>query len=288
MSVVLENVCYTYMKGTPYERCALDRVSLSIEKGEFVALIGHSGSGKSTLVQQLSGLLQPSSGRVLVDGVDLSGKGDAAKAARRKVGLVFQYPEHQLFAETVFDDVAFGPRNLGLSEDEVALRVAEALAFVRLPLSEFATRSPFALSGGQMRRVAIAGVVAMRPDYLILDEPSAGLDPLARNILYEEMRLLYEKSAIAIVLVTHSMEEAVEFSKRLLVMSNSKIILDDQPVEIFKGSQAVLREAGVDVPDIVRLADCLRHRGFRIDEDCLSVEMLVAELLEGLKQRGRA
>ncbi len=287
MSVVLENVCYTYMKGTPYERCALDRVSLSIEKGELGAWSGPAGSGTSTVGQQLSGLLQPSSGRVLVDGVDLSGKGDAAKAARRKVGLVFQYPEHQLFAETVFDDVAFGPRNLGLAEDEVALRVAEALAFVRLPLAEFATRSPFALSGGQMRRVAIAGVVAMRPDYLILDEPSAGLDPLARNILYEEMRLLYEKSAIAIVLVTHSMEEAVEFSKRLLVMSSSKIILDDQPGKIFKASQAVLREAGVDVPDIVRLADCLRHRGFRIDEDCLSVKMLVAELLEGLKQRGR-
>lgn len=175
MPIILDNISHIYMAGTPYERAALKNVSLEIERGEFVGVIGHTGSGKSTLVQHMNGLLKPTTGTVSIDGTNLvSARGDAAKAARRKVGMVFQYPEHQLFEETIFEDIAFGPRNLGLDAAEVTARVKEAMEFVSLDYADFAGRSPFRLSGGQMRRVAIAGVVALRPDYLILDEPSAG------------------------------------------------------------------------------------------------------------------
>ncbi len=205
MSINLENVCYTYMPGTPYQREALKDINLTIEPGEFIGIIGHTGSGKSTLVQHLNGLLQPTSGKVTLDGNDLHGKKkDALKSVRQRVGMVFQYPEHQLFEETVFDDVAFGPRNLGVDSAEVTARVERALQCVGLSAADYAQRSPFRLSGGQMRRVAIAGVIALQPQYLVLDEPSAGLDPRGRDEIYEQIMQLYDSSGMAVVLVTHT------------------------------------------------------------------------------------
>ena len=267
MSIKLSNIYHTYSKGTPFERLALNNVSLEIAKGEIVAIIGHTGSGKSTLVQHLNGLLKPDQGQATIDDIDITAKGAQAKAARQQVGMVFQYPEHQLFAETVFEDIAFGPRNKGLEEEAVAKQVREAMEFVGLDYDTFAQRSPFQLSGGQMRRVAIAGVVAMNPDYLVLDEPSAGLDPRSRNAVFKEIMSLHKSRGIAIVLVTHSMEEAVKYADRLLVINAGKVLFDGTPAEIFKEHAAELVEVGVDVPQVYKLADLLRQSGVALPEN---------------------
>ena len=267
MSIKLSNIYHTYSKGTPFERLALNNVSLEIAKGEIVAIIGHTGSGKSTLVQHLNGLLKPDQGQATIDGIDITAKGAQAKAARQQVGMVFQYPEHQLFAETVFEDIAFGPRNKGVEEEAVAKQVREAMEFVGLDYDTFAQRSPFQLSGGQMRRVAIAGVVAMNPDYLVLDEPSAGLDPRSRNAVFKEIMSLHKSRGIAIVLVTHSMEEAVKYADRLLVINAGKVLFDGTPAEIFKEHAAELVEVGVDVPQVYKLADLLRQSGVALPEN---------------------
>lgn len=267
MSIKLSNIYHTYSKGTPFERLALNNVSLEIAKGEIVAIIGHTGSGKSTLVQHLNGLLKPDQGQATIDDIDITAKGAQAKAARQQVGMVFQYPEHQLFAETVFEDIAFGPRNKGVEEEAVAEQVREAMEFVGLDYDTFAQRSPFQLSGGQMRRVAIAGVVAMNPDYLVLDEPSAGLDPRSRNAVFKEIMSLHKSRGIAIVLVTHSMEEAVKYADRLLVINAGKVLFDGTPAEIFKEHAAELVEVGVDVPQVYKLADLLRQNGVALPEN---------------------
>ena len=267
MSIKLSNIYHTYSKGTPFERLALNNVSLDIAKGEIVAIIGHTGSGKSTLVQHLNGLLKPDQGQATIDDIDITAKGAQAKAARQQVGMVFQYPEHQLFAETVFEDIAFGPRNKGVEEEAVANQVREAMEFVGLDYDTFAQRSPFQLSGGQMRRVAIAGVVAMNPDYLVLDEPSAGLDPRSRNAVFKEIMSLHKSRGIAIVLVTHSMEEAVKYADRLLVINAGKVLFDGTPAEIFKEHAAELVEVGVDVPQVYKLADLLRQNGVALPEN---------------------
>ena len=267
MSIKLSNIYHTYSKGTPFERLALNNVSLEIAKGEIVAIIGHTGSGKSTLVQHLNGLLKPDQGQATIDDIDITAKGAQAKAARQQVGMVFQYPEHQLFAETVFEDIAFGPRNKGFEEEAVAKQVREAMEFVGLDYETFAQRSPFQLSGGQMRRVAIAGVVAMNPDYLVLDEPSAGLDPRSRNAVFKEIMSLHKSRGIAIVLVTHSMEEAVKYADRLLVINAGKVLFDGTPAEIFKEHAAELVEVGVDVPQVYKLADLLRQSGVALPEN---------------------
>ena len=267
MSIKLSNIYHTYSKGTPFERLALNNVSLDIAKGEIVAIIGHTGSGKSTLVQHLNGLLKPDQGQATIDDIDITAKGAQAKAARQQVGMVFQYPEHQLFAETVFEDIAFGPRNKGVEEEAVAKQVREAMEFVGLDYDIFAQRSPFQLSGGQMRRVAIAGVVAMNPDYLVLDEPSAGLDPRSRNAVFKEIMSLHKSRGIAIVLVTHSMEEAVKYADRLLVINAGKVLFDGTPAEIFKENAAELVEVGVDVPQVYKLADLLRQSGVALPEN---------------------
>ena len=267
MSIKLSNIYHTYSKGTPFERLALNNVSLEIAKGEIVAIIGHTGSGKSTLVQHLNGLLKPDQGQATIDDIDITAKGAQAKAARQQVGMVFQYPEHQLFAETVFEDIAFGPRNKGVAEEAVAKQVREAMEFVGLDYETFAQRSPFQLSGGQMRRVAIAGVVAMNPDYLVLDEPSAGLDPRSRNAVFKEIMSLHKSRGIAIVLVTHSMEEAVKYADRLLVINAGKVLFDGTPAEIFKAHAAELVEVGVDVPQVYKLADLLRQSGVALPEN---------------------
>ncbi|MEE1193650.1 MAG: energy-coupling factor transporter ATPase [Phascolarctobacterium sp.] len=266
MSIKLSNIYHTYSKGTPFERLALQDVSLKIAKGEIVAIIGHTGSGKSTLVQHLNGLLKPDKGTAAIDDIDISSKGVQAKNARQQVGMVFQYPEHQIFAETVFEDIAFGPRNKGFNEEEVAKAVREAMAFVGLDYDTFAQRSPFQMSGGQMRRVAIAGVVAMNPDYLVLDEPSAGLDPRSRNAVFREIMDLHKSRGIAIVLVTHSMEEAVKYANRLLVVNAGKVLFDGEPAAIFKEHGAELVQVGVDVPQVYKLADLLRQRGLAVPE----------------------
>lgn len=266
MSIKLTNIYHTYSKGTPFERLALKDVSLNIAKGEIVAIIGHTGSGKSTLVQHLNGLLVPDKGSATIDDIDITKKDAKAKAARQQVGMVFQYPEHQLFAETVFEDIAFGPRNKGFSEDEVKKAVSEAMAFVGLDYDTFAQRSPFQLSGGQMRRVAIAGVVAMNPDYLVLDEPSAGLDPRSRNAVFKEIMELHKSRNIAIVLVTHSMEEAVKYADRLLVINAGTVLFDGRPADIFKEHGDELVKVGVDVPQVYKLADLLRSKGLALPE----------------------
>ena len=280
MPLNLQNVTFTYMKGTPFEKTALHDVSLQIEKGEFVAVIGHTGSGKSTLVQHLSGLLHPDKGSVTVDGVNLNAKNAAAKKARNSVGMVFQYPEHQIFAETVYEDIAFGPRNKGLAPDEVDRAVRDAMAFVGLDFDSFAKRSPFRLSGGQMRRVAIAGVIAMEPDYLILDEPSAGLDPRSRDAVFKEVMALYKKRGIAVILVTHNMEEAARYASRLLVISGGQVILDGVPHDIFTNHKDELLAASMDVPPVYKLADCLNAHGLAVERtpELAALEKQILEL----------
>ena len=285
MSIELEHVSFTYSKGTPYEKEVLHDISLTIDKGEFVAVIGHTGSGKSTLIQHLNGLLHPTKGKALLDGTDLSGKTKEVRAARGKVGMVFQYPEHQMFAETVYEDVAFGPRNLGLTEDEVEQRVREALQFVGLDYGSLAQRSPFNLSGGQMRRVAIAGVISMNPDYLILDEPSAGLDPGARRDVFREIRSLYKKQGIGIIMVTHSMEDALQFANRLVVVYDGRIIMDGNPAALFRERRKELQDVGLDIPEIYKLKDALRAKGLAIPETVTDTASLLKEIRKrkGLK-----
>ena len=278
MSINLANVFYTYMTGTPFERQALNDVSLNIEKGEILAIIGHTGSGKSTLVQHLNGLLKPSHGKATIDGIDISSRGNDAKQARQQVGMVFQYPEHQIFAETVYEDIAFGPRNRGFSAEEVDKQVHEAMAFVGLDFETFAQRSPFQLSGGQMRRVAIAGVVAMNPDYLVLDEPSAGLDPRSRNAVFKEIMALHKERGIAIVLVTHSMEEAAKYANRMLVINKGKILFDGKPAEIFSQHKEELVEVGMDEPQIYKLSALLRAKGLKIEEGITDSTELVKNI----------
>lgn len=282
MSIDIKNICYTYMRGTPFEKKALDDVSVSIDKGEIVAVIGHTGSGKSTLVQHLNGLLKPDAGQVAVDDVNLAGKDVAAKKARQLVGMVFQYPEHQIFAETVYEDIAFGPRNRGFQPEEVDKQVREAMAFVGLDFETFAKRSPFQLSGGQMRRVAIAGVVAMNPDYLVLDEPSAGLDPRSRNAVFKEIMALHQSRGIAIVLVTHSMEEAVKYAKRLLVINQGKILFDGNPDDIFRNHQQKLVEVGMDEPQVFKLADLLRKQGMELPQG-ITDELTLLQMIKKAK-----
>lgn len=284
MSIKVENIAYTYMSGTPFEKNAINDISFEIDKGEFIALIGHTGCGKSTLIQHLNGLLKPSTGKIIVDGVDINTKEKKQKkiikAIKNKVGMVFQYPEHQLFAETIYEDVAFGPRNKGFTEEEVDLSVREALEHVGLDFELFAQRSPFQLSGGQMRRVAIAGVIAMQPEYLILDEPSAGLDPKSRDMIFNEIIDLYKNKKMAVILVTHSMDEAAQYAERILVMNNATLIIDDKTKNVFENRRDKLKEVGVDIPNTVKLADALRDEKIIIAKDT----MKKSELLDQIKK----
>ncbi|HWR31417.1 MAG TPA: energy-coupling factor transporter ATPase [Negativicutes bacterium] len=285
MSIVLENVSYTYMPGTPYCREALRDINLIIEPGEFIGIIGHTGSGKSTLVQHLNGLLRPTTGVVKVDGNDLQAKASEKKRVRQRVGMVFQYPEHQLFEETIFDDVAFGPRNLGLEADEVAQRVESALERVGLPVSEYGSRSPFRLSGGQMRRVAIAGVIALQPEYLVLDEPSAGLDPRGRDEIFEQIMQLYHGTGMAVVLVTHNMEDVARMAKRLLVMNRGQIEFDGRPTDLFHDTKIQLHEFGLSLPYMTSLLRTLRSRGLDVDDALLEASDVAASIQSALQKK---
>ncbi len=285
MSIVLDHVSYTYMPDTPYQREALRDISLTISPGEFIGIIGHTGSGKSTLVQHLNGLLQPTSGSAKVDDIDLKGKTAEQKLIRQRVGMVFQYPEHQLFEETIFDDIAFGPRNLGLTADEVMQRVEEAMERVGLSPAEYATRSPFRLSGGQMRRVAIAGVIALKPEYLILDEPSAGLDPRGRDEIFEEILQLYHSTGMAVVLVTHNMEDVARLAKRLLVMNHGRIEFDGKPAQLFHDSSLPLHEYGISLPYMTELLRLLRFRGLDLDDTLLSADAVATAIQTELRKK---
>ena len=278
MPILIEKVEYTYSGGadsTP----ALAGIDLTIEDGEFVAIIGPTGSGKSTLVQHLNGLLRPDRGRVVVDGVDLAGRHTDLKAIRQKVGLVFQYPEHQLFEETVLDDVAFGPRNLGMPPDIVSERVAKALLTVGLDPAEIGPRSPFALSGGQMRRVALAGVLAMEPRMLVLDEPAAGLDPRGRRDILGHIQRLRAERGITVILVSHNMEEVARLASRLVVLNAGRVVLEGPTREVF-GQSDLLCRIGLGVPSITRLAAELRRRNLNVPADVVTVEEAASEILK--------
>lgn len=274
MSIEIKDVCYLYEAGTPFEMQALEHVSLTIDKGEFIGLIGHTGSGKSTLIQHLNALLSPSSGKVLYDGLDVFD--DNAKGRRReirqKVGLVFQYPEHQLFEMSVWKDVAFGPRNMKLPEEEIQERVRWALDLVEMG-PEYYEKSPFDLSGGQKRRVAVAGVLAMRPEYLILDEPAAGLDPRGRDELFDRIAGLRDKTGMTVVLVSHSMEDVARYVDRIIVMDHGKLKYDDTPAEVFQHKEE-LEAMGLAVPQISELGILLRKRGFEIPKDVIRMDQM--------------
>lgn len=284
MSIKVDDISYIYMQGTPFEYKALDGVSLDIDDGEFIGLIGHTGSGKSTLVQHLNGLLKPTSGKIYIDEMDITQKGVNLKAVRQKVGLVFQYPEHQLFEETIYKDVAFGPTNLELSEEDIDRRVREALDMVGIDYEESKVKSPFDLSGGQRRRVAIAGVLAMEPDVLILDEPTAGLDPKGRDSILQEIKLLHERYGKTVILVSHSMEDIAKLVDRIIVMSKGKCVLSGSPREVFKESD-MLNEIGLGIPQVTALVKQLKCKGIDIRDDCLTVQEAKEEILKYLRSR---
>jgi energy-coupling factor transport system ATP-binding protein len=282
MPVKVENLTHIYMKDSVFEHVAIDNISFEIQDGEFIGLIGHTGSGKSTLIQHLNGLLKPSSGKVFIDGAELNSKEVKMKTVRQKVGLVFQYPEYQLFEETVYKDVAFGPQNLGLNEEEVDKRVRKSIDLVGLDFDSICNISPFELSGGQKRRVAIAGVLAMEPKVLILDEPAAGLDPRGRDEILGGIKELHEKQKITVVLVSHSMEDIANLVDKVLVMNKGKIAFFDTPRNVFKKAE-ILETIGLGVPQVTHLVRELRKKGFSID-DCINIDEAKNELLKLFKR----
>lgn len=271
------------MPKTPFEKKALNNVSVDIEQGEFVALIGHTGSGKSTLIQHLNGLLEASSGEIIVDGTNITAKGAKLSEIRKKVGLVFQYPEYQLFEETIEKDIAFGPRNLALGEEEIHKRVIKAMNMVGLDYEIYKDKSPFELSGGQKRRVAIAGVVAMEPKVLILDEPTAGLDPKGRDEILLQIQKLHKEYGMTIVLVSHSMEDVAKVANRVIVMNSGEIILDGEPKEVFKESE-VLESVGLAVPQVTYLIKALIEKGFKVDKDIFTIDQAKEDLIKILRK----
>lgn len=273
----LQHVSYIYSPGTAYEKVALDDVNLSLGKGEIVGLAGHTGSGKSTMIQLLNGLLKPTSGTVTFEGKDIHAKGYSGNYLRSKVGMVFQYPEHQMICDTVWEDVAFGPGKQSLTEEACNARVEEALRFVDLP-EKYYQASPLQLSGGQKRRVAIAGVLAMHPEYIILDEPAAGLDAAGKREIFDRIRRMSREQGIGVLLVSHSMEDLAEYADRIIVLDDGKKILDDRPAEVF-AERETLETCGLDVPEAVKFADCLRAEGYAIPQTVIREE----ELLETLR-----
>ena len=278
MSIKIENLTYVYMPKTPFEKKALDNVSLEIEDGEFLAVIGHTGSGKSTLIQHLNGLLKPASGKIYVDGTDITDKDTKLVDIRKKVGLVFQYPEYQLFEETIAKDIAYGPSNLELNEDEILRRVKKSMEMVGLNYEEYKDISPFELSGGQKRRVAIAGVIAMEPKVLILDEPTAGLDPAGRDDILEQIKLLHEKYNMTIILVSHSMEDVGKLAEKIIVMNDGHVELQGKPKDVFKEIDT-LEKIGLAVPQVTYLMRQRKKKGFNVSEDIFTVEKAKSELL---------
>ncbi|MBR6165429.1 MAG: energy-coupling factor transporter ATPase [Clostridia bacterium] len=285
MSIEVRHLTHCYSEGSALSTVALEDVSLTIEDGEFVGIIGHTGSGKSTLVQHLNGLLKPSSGQILINGEDLNGEQVNRRALRQRIGLVFQYPEYQLFEETVARDIAFGPKNQGLSKEAIDERVRYAMDCVHLDYQKYSERSPFELSGGQMRRVAIAGVLAMRPSVLILDEPTAGLDPRGRDRILSMLEELHSREKTTIVMVSHSMDDMARLATRLVVMKDGKILATGTPREIFS-REALMLSAGLGVPAASRLCGALRQKGFDLPADLYRMEELREHLLRLWRHTG--
>lgn len=273
MAIVIEKLSYTYLSGSSLSNSALRNISLTVEPGEFLGIIGHTGSGKSTLVQHMNGLLQGESGRVLVDGLDMADKKQRVEG-RKRVGVVFQYPEYQLFEETVARDVAYGPKNMGLSEEEVAVRVDAALRRVGLMPEVFAEKSPFELSGGEKRRAALAGTIAMEPQYMVLDEPMAGLDPRGRREIMDLLEELRADAGCAIVMVSHSMDDMARYARRIVVLNQGELVRDGTAEAVF-GEVAFLTSIGLDVPQIAMLAAALRQRGMEVPSDVIDMRGMV-------------
>ena len=280
MSIVIEHVNQLYMPGTDMACAALSDITLTINEGEFLGVIGHTGSGKSTLVQHIGGIMQPSSGRIIVDGFNLADK-KQRQEGRRRVGLVFQYPEYQLFEETVKKDIAYGPKNMKLDPEEIEARVKDAMRLVGLPYDAFAEKSPFELSGGEKRRAALAGVIAMRPKYLVLDEPMAGLDPSGRKAILNTVDSLREETGCAVIMVSHSMDDVACRSDRVAVLSEGKLLKVGTPREIF-GESDTLSDIGLDLPEVSKLARKLRERGMQVPP-VYEMEEMVAFLLGRVK-----
>ncbi|MDO5036774.1 MAG: energy-coupling factor transporter ATPase [Tissierellia bacterium] len=277
----IRQVNHIYSPGTPFASQALKDINLDIEAGEFVGLIGHTGSGKSTLVQHLNGLLEPTSGEILIDGKNYQEEKDKLPLLRQRVGLVFQYSEYQLFEETVKKDIAFGPANLGLEGEELETRVLDAMERVGLDPDQVGDKSPFELSGGQKRRVAIAGILAMKPKILVLDEPTAGLDPHGSQEILGEIKTIFEKENTTIILVSHSMDEIARLATRMIVMERGQVVMDDVPREIFKREEDLVK-IGLGVPQVRSLMGQLAKRGLDVDPDCISIEEARAELFKVL------
>jgi len=283
MFIHLENMYFTYSLGMPFETEVLKNINLKIDKDEFIGLIGHTGCGKTTLIQHFNGLLTPTSGKIYVEGVDLSKKGVNLKLVRQKIGLVFQYPENQLFEETIDQEVSFGPRKLGLPEGKIKKRVREALKMVDLDYSLYAERSPFSLSGGEMRRVALASILSIRPKMLILDEPTANLDPRGRdNILYE-IKKIHNNFGMGVVLVSHNMEKVAETVDRLLVMHRGEIIIDGAPRDIFEKNANDLVEMGLGLPQVTECMHKLKAKGKDVYAGVLTVDDAEKEVLKKIK-----
>lgn len=277
MPVQLIDVSHTYAQGSPFEFAALKNINLTIGKNEFIGIIGHTGSGKSTLIQHLNGLLLPTSGTVLVDGVDIADKEVNKVHIRRRVGLVFQYAEHQLFEETIYKDIAYGPKNMGLSEEEIDERVRYAMALTELDFEKYKDRSPFDISGGQMRRVAIAGILAMKPEVLVLDEPTSGLDPMGRSAILHGIKQMHKNENIAVVLVSHNMEDVAAMADRIIVMCNAEKIMDDEPKKVFAQTDK-LHEMGLRAPEVTYLMQALKKKGYDVNTDIFSVKEAAKEV----------
>ena len=287
MPIQIEHLTHTYMPGSPFTAVAVEDVTVQIEDGELIGVLGHTGSGKTTLIQHLNGLLKPTEGRVVIDGMDITAKGVSLLEVRKRVGLVFQYPEYQLFEETVEKDIAFGPKNLGLSKEVVQERVREACEQVGLDYESVRERSPFDLSGGQMRRAAIAGVLAMHPKILILDEPTAGLDPAGRRGILDMIRRLHAQGGTTVIMVSHSMDDIASLATRLLVMSKGRLVMTGTPREIFV-QQDLLQSIGLGVPQAAELTHALIAEGFDLPPDLYTLDEVQAHLLRiaGLSASG--
>lgn len=287
MLIDIKNLSYIYSKGTPFEVKALDNINLSIGEGEIVALIGHTGSGKSTLIQHFNGLVDPTEGEVFIEGESLKDDKVNKSKVRQKIGLVFQYPEHQLFEETVAKDIAFGPLNLGYSKEEVEIMVKDTMERVGLDYEEYKDESPMELSGGEKRRVAIAGVLVMKPKVLVLDEPTAGLDPKGREDILSEIRNIYENLGITVVLVSHSMDDVAKLVDRIIVMDSGKIFMDNTPVEVFKHEEELVN-IGLGVPQITSFMKAVKDCGVDIKTDIINIEDAKVEIENYLRRKNNA
>ena len=287
MSIVIKNLTHIYNEGMPFASIALDNISIEIKDRDFVGLIGHTGSGKSTLIQHLNGILKPSSGEIFINEFNITDPKLNLTEVRKRVGVVFQYPEYQLFEETVEKDIAFGPSNLGLQAEEISNRVKHSMESVGLDYEEYKDKSPFELSGGQKRRVAIAGVIAMKPEVLILDEPTAGLDPGGRDEIFDLIKKLHRENNMTIILSSHSMDDMAKLAQTIIVMNRGKIEFVGTPKEVFRSNTDRLKEIGLDIPQVLELALKLREKGFDIKEDILTVEEAKEEILRVMRGKGK-